>query len=209
MLSYISLRSLALAHGEPSWAAMLWPATIDLFALVAGVKAIRARAEARPDRYAEGLALLYSAGAIAGNVVMARGDSLGMVIHSVPAATMVLGWHLLLRDVRRGGSRPETADTAAAERGSGTGTLRPLRPVLLPDVARHGRAGEDSADAPADMSAWPVDGAGMSGPESGKYPSAADARRLVAELVRDARDAGRTVTTAEVAQADPARPGGC
>jgi hypothetical protein len=55
----------------------------------------RARAEADRDRVAEGLALLYSAGAIAGNVIMVRGDPLGMVIHGVPAATMVLGWHLL------------------------------------------------------------------------------------------------------------------
>jgi hypothetical protein len=100
-LSYISLRALALAHAEPLWAATLWPATIDVFALVAGLKAIRARAELRPDRYAEALALLYSAGAIAGNVVMAPGDPLGMVIHGVPATTMVLGWHLLLRGVGR------------------------------------------------------------------------------------------------------------
>jgi hypothetical protein len=201
VLSYISLRDLALAHGEPAWAEALWPATIDLFALVAGVKAIRARAEARPDRYAEGLALLYSAGAIAGNVVMARGDALGMVIHGVPAATMVLGWHLLLRGVRRPGSRVDAADTAAGERGAATGALRPLRPALAPDVARHGREDEDSADVSADMSAMAAPVRPMAAGESRRSMPAADARRVVADLVRGARAAGWTPTTDEVTAA--------
>jgi len=201
VLSYVSLRGLALAHGEPPWAATLWPATIDLFALVAGLKAIRARAEADPDRVAEGLALLYSAGAIAGNVVMARGDPLGMVIHGVPAATMVLGWHLLLRGVRRAGSRTEAPDTAADVRGADNAAPLPLRPVLMADAARHGRADADSVDASAAMSAMAVPGGRMSAWESGTSLSATDARLLVLELAREARAAGRTVTTGQVTAA--------
>src|SRR5262249_41565894 len=64
--SYVSLRALALRGHEPGWEAATWPAVLDVFALVMGLAAVRARRERQPDRYAEVLVSVYSLAAIAG-----------------------------------------------------------------------------------------------------------------------------------------------
>jgi hypothetical protein len=46
--SYVSLHALALRSHEPGWEAATWPAVLDVFALVMGLAAVRARWEGQP-----------------------------------------------------------------------------------------------------------------------------------------------------------------
>jgi Protein of unknown function (DUF2637) len=94
-LSYAALRQLALTGGMAPWAAILWPLCVDLFVFVATLAAISGGRRGRSTTYAWSLAVLYSAGTVAGNVVAAGPDHLAQVVHATPAVTMVLAWHLL------------------------------------------------------------------------------------------------------------------
>jgi hypothetical protein len=157
LLSFAALRQLASTKGEPAWAASLWPACIDVAALVAGLVAIRARRRGRPDHYAEVLTGLFSAAVIAGNVVLAGTDPVAMAVHAAPAVTMLASWHLLLR-LRRASVdtsafedetedlRADVAETAALARPGAdvSASPSPARPPLRPArvqvqrlVARH------------------------------------------------------------------------
>ena len=55
------------------------------------------RSQARGDHYAEGLALLFSLGVLAGNVVLAGGEPVAVAVHGTPAVTMLCSLHLLWR----------------------------------------------------------------------------------------------------------------
>src|SRR5436189_940763 len=68
-LSYAALRQLALTAGMAPWAATLWPLCVDLFVFVATLAAISGRRRGRSTTYAWSLAVLYSAGTVAGNVL--------------------------------------------------------------------------------------------------------------------------------------------
>jgi hypothetical protein len=84
---------------------------IDLFVFVATLAAVVDRRRGHSTVYAWGLAVLYSAATVAGNVAAAGPDHLAQAVHAAPAVTMVLGWHLLSRflgiGLRRG--RPDVA----------------------------------------------------------------------------------------------------
>lgn len=112
--SYVSLRALALSGHEPAWEADTWPAVLDVFALVMGLAAVRARREGRPDRYAEVLAAIYSLAAIAGNVWTSLPDPVTVAVHGLPPLTMVVGWHWLLRR-SAGAPSGEAAPLATAD----------------------------------------------------------------------------------------------
>ena len=205
VLSYVSLRELALAHGEPPWASTLWPACLDLFALVAGLVAIRGRAEGRPDRYAELLALGYSLGVIAGNVITVA-DPLGMVIRGVPAATMVLGWHLVLRRTRpRQAATATQADTVAMPSVRDVAATMSgdvvTRPDLVADTTPVAPLGADMADICCDMAGLRKSDMTMALTDARTSVTPVAARQITIGLVRKARVAGRQVTTAEVMRA--------
>ena len=59
---------------------MLWPACLDVAALVAGLAAIRARRRSQPDHYAEALMAVFSLAVIAGNVVLAGADPVAVAV---------------------------------------------------------------------------------------------------------------------------------
>lgn len=132
VLSYAALRQLALSAGMLAWAATLWPLCVDLFVFVATLAAISGRRRGRSTTYAWSLAVLYSAGPGAGNVVAAGPDHLAQVVHATPAVTMVLAWHLLSGFFgghdRTGESAARTDDRAHDDRADEDGAAR--RPVL-------------------------------------------------------------------------------
>ena len=109
LLSYTALRQLALSAGMVPWAATLWPLCVDLFVFVATLAAISGRRHGRPTTYAWTLAMLYSAGTVAGNVMAAGDNHLAQVVHATPAVTMVLAWHLLSGFFSHGRDRTEGA----------------------------------------------------------------------------------------------------
>ena len=204
VLSYVSLRELALAHGEPRWAATLWPACLDLFALVAGLVAIRARAEGQRDRYAELLALCYSLSVIAGNVITVA-DPIGMVIRGVPAATMVLGWHLVLRRARPRQATATTQTDTANRPSVGPTASMAADPAMRADLVTHAiavaRSPAGMADMSCDMSGTRKAGMTTASLDARTSLTPLAARRVVTDLVREARAADRRVTTADVMRA--------
>jgi hypothetical protein len=155
-LSYAALHQLALDKGEPSWAAVLWPACLDVAALVAGLAAIRARRRRRADHYAEALTAAFSLAVIGGNVILAGADPVAVAVHGIPAVTMLACWHLLLRMRAMSSSADAAPDTAedidqdtgeTVERGdmseetSASRTPRaPARELVRRLVQRHGQA---------------------------------------------------------------------
>ena len=101
-LSYTALRSLAARHGWPEdgplgWPASAWPLLIDLFMLAAALLAVEAKRQGLKDRYAWGLTIFYSAALVSGNVIPVWGDWLSVATHAAPGATLIAGWHVLLR----------------------------------------------------------------------------------------------------------------
>jgi hypothetical protein len=145
-LSYAALRQLALSAGMAPSAAPLWARCVDLFVFVATVAAISARRRRRSTTYAWSLAVLYSAGTVAGNVLAAGPDHLAQAVHATPAVTMVLAWHLLSGFFgghdRTGSSPVRTDDCDYRDRAGEDGAAR--RPVLeevAAWVAEHEAAG--------------------------------------------------------------------
>ena len=115
---------------------------------MATLAAIAGRRRGRPTTYAWTLAMLYSAGTVAGNVMAAGHDHLAQVVHATPAVTMVLAWHLLSgffsrdRDGAGGAAgQPEATDsglsgeTGRPERADRGGQLRRVRRPRLDEVA--------------------------------------------------------------------------
>src|SRR5215472_9985265 len=101
-LSYTALRSLAARYGWPQdgplgWPASAWPLLIDLFMLAAALLAVDARRRGGKDHYAWTLTVVYSIALVTGNVVPVWGDWLSVATHAAPGATLIFGWHVLLR----------------------------------------------------------------------------------------------------------------
>jgi hypothetical protein len=137
VLSYAPLRQLALSAGMPPWAATLWPLCVDLFVFVATLAAISGRRRRRPTSYAWTLAVLYSAGTVAGNVLAAGQDHLAQAVHATPAVTMVLAWHLLSGFSSGGHDRSGSFRVRTDDRDSGdrSGEEEPVRRLVLKEVA--------------------------------------------------------------------------
>ena len=129
-LSYAALRQLALSAGMPAWAATLWPLCVDLFVFVATLAAISGRRRGRPTTYAWTLAVLYSAGTVAGNVLAAGSDHLAQAVHATPAVTMVLAWHLLSGFFSGGRGRTGSSPVRTGDRDGGNEDGAARRPVL-------------------------------------------------------------------------------
>jgi hypothetical protein len=159
-LSYAALHQLALYKGEPEWAAVLWPACLDVAALVTGLCAIRARRRSQPDHYAEGLTAVFSLAVIAGNVALAGVDPVAIGVHATPAVTMLACWHLLLRIRAQSGPPAAEQDTAhdgepdidepvqVEDTSSDTSTARPPRQPARERVRRLlRRHGQDATPA--------------------------------------------------------------
>lgn len=109
--SYISLRALALLAQEPEWEADAWPAVLDTFAIVMGVAALGARGDDEHDRHADRLAYVYSAAAIAANILNALQTAISagqtglplvitLLVRGLAPLTMVLGFHWLMKRIR-------------------------------------------------------------------------------------------------------------
>jgi hypothetical protein len=115
--SYTALRWLALLGDLPEWLADVAPATVDLFAVVMGLAALRARRADTRDRYADGLALGYSVAAVLANLAAAGLDvsqhqqytaalaAVVLLAHTAPVVTFLLGSHWLMGSGGRPGGR--------------------------------------------------------------------------------------------------------
>lgn len=134
-LSYAALRQLALAAGMAPWAATLWPLCVDLFVFVATLAAISARRRGRSTAYAWSLAVLYSAGTVAGNVLAAGPDHLAQAVHATPAVTMVLAWHLLSGFFSGGHDRSGRSRVRTDDRDDRSEDVHAVRRPVLEEVA--------------------------------------------------------------------------
>jgi Protein of unknown function (DUF2637) len=134
-LSYAALRQLALSAAMPAWAATLWPLCVDLFVFVATLAAISGGRRGRSTSYAWTLAVLYSAGTVAGNVLAAGSDHLAQAVHATPAVTMVLAWHLLSGFFSSGRDRTGSSPVRTEDHRDGGDEDGAARRPVLEEVA--------------------------------------------------------------------------
>jgi len=162
-LAYAALRDLAITKGEPQWAASLWPACVDVAALVAGFIAVRARRRGGRDAYAELLAVAFAVGVVAANLagkvslLVGGVDPLAMAVRGTPPVTMLATWHLLVHRLAHarppsaaGAMAPDihadiTADTPRSALDAGTMAVLPSEPPAIADIGADVR-GDDLAD---------------------------------------------------------------
>lgn len=207
VLSFSTLRDLAIRSGIPSELAFIWPLIVDGFILVATAAAWALRNQTRGTWYPWAALVLFSGISVAGNALHASmvrtvdvNYWVATVVSAIPSVAQILASHLLVvmaraRETQRQASQ-ETASVSAsvamplppaedARPAIGSGPRRPLEAVT---------AAEQPAAARVPRTPTVAAGAKQ------QDPSEDDELAQLAARVREARSGGEEVNGALVAR---------
>jgi hypothetical protein len=217
ILSYSALRELAVMLGFSDALADLFPLVIDVAVWVGSMNALEAREHGRRmvERYAWCLVALYSSTTVAGNALVAStqavdprllraiGDgwahTVSGVAHAAPAVTMILFAHLaglLMADRSEADSRRSVGRTDQVVTADDRDAHQAPAPWPPADGRLSGQA--TARDRLAVMTGRATTAIGGQATDMTTAMSPSQARRAVAELIRQSRGTDRQPTTADV-----------
>jgi hypothetical protein len=154
--SYTALRWLALLGDLPEWRTRRRP-PVDLFAVVMGLAALRARRAGARDCYADRLALGYSVAAVLANLAAAGLDVsqhpqytaaravVVLLAHAGPVVTFLLGSHWLM------GRRMDAGTVTSADGAAPSGAADRAGPMSADVAGQPVRTVDTAEDIRADM----------------------------------------------------------
>lgn len=207
VLSFSTLRDLAIRSGIPPELAFIWPLIVDGFILVATAAAWTLRNQARGTWYPWAALVLFSGISVAGNALHASmvrtvdvNYWVATVVSAIPSVAQILASHLLVvmaraRETQRQVNREEASDSASV-------TMPAAQPdqarPALDSTPRRTLEAVTTAEQPAaaKLSRTPTVAAGAM---QGEPPADDELARLAAR-VREARSSGEEVSGALVAR---------
>lgn len=207
VLSFSTLRDLAIRSGIPPELAFIWPLIVDGFILVATAAAWALRNQARGTWYPWAALVLFSGISVAGNALHASmvrtvdvNYWVATVVSAIPSVAQILASHLLVVMARARETQRRVSQEAASEVASVTIPVASAEDAraAIDSPPRRPLEAVTTAEQPAaaKLSRTPTVAAGAKQGE----PSGDDELARLAARVREARSEGEEVSGALVAR---------